>query len=222
MTSQVVWVEQDTPFSAIAAALREFRVSAFPVIDDAGVVIGVVSESDLLAKLALAGGDKGVPGMITGILHHQQMEKARAVTAADLMTSPAACVSPDDTVEHAASLMYLRRVKRVPVIDEAGHLAGIVSRSDVLSVYGRPDVEIGEEIRREIFQFETPADEGTLDVSVSDGVVTLTGEPRTCDQGHDIVSRVRHVQGVVAVRDRFDYPPPGPDAYDVAARFPID
>ena len=63
------------------------------------------------------------------------------------MTSPAATVSPDDTVEHAARLMYTRRVKRLPVVDAAGHLAGIVSRADVLAVYGRPDVEIGEEIR---------------------------------------------------------------------------
>jgi hypothetical protein len=87
------------------------------VLNEAGEVIGVVSESDLLAKLALGGGEDGMPGMITGILHQQQAAKARAVTAADLMTSPAATVSPDDTVEHAVRLMYLRRVKRCP----AGH-----------------------------------------------------------------------------------------------------
>jgi CBS domain len=48
MTGKVIWVEPDTPFAAIAAALHEFRVSAFPVLDDKGQVIGVVSESDLL------------------------------------------------------------------------------------------------------------------------------------------------------------------------------
>jgi osmotically-inducible protein OsmY len=57
---------------------------------------------------------------------------------------------------------------------------------------------------------------------VTDGVVTLTGKPRTCAQGHDIAGRARHVQGVVAVRDRFDYPPAGPDPFDVLARFPAD
>ena len=56
MTAKVIWVERDTPFTAIAAALRPVRVSAFPVLDEAGQVIGVVSESDLLAKLALGGG----------------------------------------------------------------------------------------------------------------------------------------------------------------------
>jgi len=222
MTTQVVWVEHDTPFAAIAASLRRFRVSAFPVLDDAGQVIGVVSESDLLAKLALAGGEGRMPGMITGILRQHEMEKARGITAEDLMTSPAATVSPDDSVEHAARLMYVRRVKRLPVIDPDNRLVGIVSRADVLSVYGRADVEIGEEIRNDIATCESPADAELFDVSVTDGVITLTGRPRTCEQGHDVVRRARHVQGVVAVRDRLTYPPAGPDPFDVLSRFPSD
>jgi CBS domain-containing protein len=222
MTTQVVSVEHDTPFVSIAASLRQFRVSAFPVLDDDGHVIGLVSESDLLAKLALDGGEGRMPGMITGILHQHEMEKARGITAEDLMTSPAATVSPDDTVEHAARLMYVRRVKRLPVIDANGRLAGIVSRADVLAVYGRADVEIGEEIRNDIATCESPADAERFDVSVTDGVVTLAGRPRTCTQGHDVVRRARHVQGVVAVRDRLTYPPADPDPFDVLARFAAD
>ena len=222
MTPNVITVGKGTPFEVIAAALREHRVSAFPVLDEAGRVIGLVSESDLLAKLALGGGEDGMPGMITGILYQKQTEKARAVTAGDLMTSPPVTVSADDTVEHAAQLMYLRRVKRLPVTDESGQLAGIVSRADVLAVYGRLDGEIREDIRRHILLTESPADPGTFAVSVADGVVTLAGQPRTCAQGHDIVRRARHVQGVVAVRDRFHYPPPGPDSFDAATRFPTD
>jgi CBS domain-containing protein len=222
MTSKVISVEQDMPFALLAAALREHRVSAFPVLDGAGQVIGVVSESDLLAKLALGGGAGGMPGMITGLLRQHEMEKARAITAGDLMTSPAATVSPDDNVEQAARLMYVRGVKRLPVVDTDNHLVGIVSRSDVLAVYDRPDVEIGEEIRNDIAVFESVADAERIDVTVADGVVTLTGEPRTCTEGHDIVRRAHHVPGVVAVRDRLDYPPPQPDAFDVLASFPPD
>jgi CBS domain-containing protein len=208
MTTNVISVERDTTFTAIAAALREYRVSAFPVLDEADQVIGVVSESDLLAKLALGGGEDGMPGMITGILHQHETEKARAATAGDLMTSPAATISADDTLEQAARLMYVRRVKRLPVVDAGNHLVGIVSRADVLAFYDRPDVEIGEEIRSDIAVCESPADAGRFDVAVADGVVTLTGRPRTCQQGHDIARRARHVQGVVAVRDSLDYPPP--------------
>lgn len=222
MTTQVVWVEEDTPFAAIAAALRDYRVSAFPVVDEAGKVIGLVSESDLLAKQALGGGEDRMPGLIGGLLRQQQMAKARAVTAAELMTSPAVTVSADDSVEHAAKLMYLRRVKRLPVVDARGHLIGIVSRADVLAVYGRPDAEISQDITDGILRAESPAEPGTFGVTVTDGVVTLFGQPRTCEQGHDIVGRARHVQGVVAVRDRFDYPPAGPAPFDVAAGFAAD
>jgi CBS domain-containing protein len=221
MNTHGIWVEQDTPFTAIAAALRQHRVSAFPVLDNDRHVTGVVSESDLLAKLALYG-RQDMPGMITGIVRHKQLEKARAVTAADLMTAPPVTVSPGDTVQHAARLMYLRGVKRLPVIDAGGHLAGIVSRADVLAVYDRPDPQIGEDIRTAILSTEQPATPGAFNVTVTDGVVTLTGQPQTRQQGHDIVSRTRHIQGVVAVRDRLDYPPPGPDPFDVLARFPAD
>jgi len=221
MTNRVISVKEDTPFTAIAAALREHRVSAFPVLDDAGQVIGVVSESDLLAKLALGIGDDRKPG-VTGILTWHQLEKAHASTARELMTSPACMVSPDDTVEHAAQLMYKRRVKRLPVVDADGQLAGIVSRADVLAAYGRPDTEIGEEVRNDIAVCESLADARRFDVSVTDGVVTLTGRPLSSEQGRDIIRRARHVQGVVAVRDRLDYPPPSSRDFDVLASFPAD
>jgi CBS domain-containing protein len=222
MTTKVIWVERDTPFAAIAAALHQYRVSAFPVLDETGQVIGVVSESDLLSKLALGGGEDGMPGMISGILRQHEMEKARAVTADDLMTSPAATISPDDTLEQAARLMYVRRVKRLPVVDADNHLVGIVSRADVLAVYDRPDVEIGEEIRNDIAVCESLADAARFDVAVIDGVVTLTGRPRTREQGRDIVRRARHIVGVVAVRDRLDYPPARPGVFDAVASFPVD
>jgi CBS-domain-containing membrane protein len=222
MTTQVIWVKQDTPFATIAAALRKHRVSAFPVLNETGEVIGVVSESDLLNKMALGGGEDHGLGMIGGIRRHKQLEKARGVTAGELMTAPPVTVSPEDTVEHAARLMYVRGVKRLPVVDAENRLAGIVSRADVLAVYGRPDAEISEDIRRSVLSTEEPAAPGTFDVSVAEGIATLVGRPQTREQGHNIVFRVRHIQGVVAVRDRLDYPAPGPDAFDVAARFAVD
>jgi CBS domain-containing protein len=223
MTPNVITVKKDTPFGAIAAALRQHRVSAFPVLDEASQVIGVVSESDLLAKLALGNGDDGVvPGMITGILRRQQLQKAQAVTAGELMTSPAYSVLPEDTVEQAARVMYLRNVKRLPVVHSGGRLAGIVSRADVLAVYSRTDADIAEEIRTGILASEAPANPGTLDVSVTAGVATIVGRPQTREQGQATIGRARHVQGVVAVRDRLDYPVPGPAQLNVLDGFPTD
>jgi CBS domain-containing protein len=222
MTTHVIWVEQDTPFAAIAAALHQYRVSAFPVLNQAGQVIGVVSEADLLAKLALGGGDDHVPGMLAGILHHQQLEKARAITAGDLMTAPPVTIAPDDIVQDAARLMYLRRVKHLPVVDADNHLAGIISRADVLAAFNRPDEDIRQEVMADVALDESPTHPDAIEVAVKDGIVTLTGTAETSEAAHEIVRRVRHIQGVVAVRDRLSYPPPRPASFDVLARFPTD
>ena len=203
MTTRVIWVKKDATFREMAVALHEHRVSAFPVVDDDRKVIGVVSEADMLTKEAL----DDEPGVISGILHRRDQAKARGVTAGDLMTTAVVAVRPDDTVEHAAKLMYDRRVKRLPVTDENGRLVGIISRADVLSVFDRTDHAIHQEITDDVILGE-----------FTGGPVGLPGDregrhrdagrrPETNETGHDIVRRVRHVQGVVAVRDRLDYPP---------------
>jgi CBS domain-containing protein len=104
MTTRVVWVTRDASFKEMAAALRENRVSAFPVVDEQNKVIGVVSEADLLTKEALIDEPEGLPAVITGILHRRDQEKARGLTAGDLMTRPPVTVHPGDAVEHAARL----------------------------------------------------------------------------------------------------------------------
>jgi CBS domain-containing protein len=225
MTTRVISVTKDASFRAMAAALREHRVSAFPVLDDDGKVIGVVSEADMLAKEALNSEPDGMPGMITGLLRHREHEKARGTTAGELMTSPPITVTPDDPLERAARLMYKRKVKRLPVVDANGHLVGIVGRSDLLSVFDRSDQDILREIRDQVMQRDLRTDPAAFSVVVKDGIVTLSGVAETSDFGHDIVQRVRHVLGVVAVRDRFSYPRPPERAdasFDVIASFPAD
>jgi len=207
MTTRVIWVRKDASFREMATAFREYRVSAFPVIDENRRVIGVVSEAYLLAKQALDGGYDGMPGMITGLLRRREQEKARGVTAGDVMTSPAVTVRPEDTVEHAARLMYTRKVKRLPVVDVGGHLVGIISRMDVLTVFDRTDAQIRNEILTDVLRGEFLIDPKEFKVTVKDGVVTLEGRAGTAVLGQEIVRRVRHVQGVVAVRDRLSYPP---------------
>ena len=225
MTTRVVSVTKDASFQAMAAALREYRVSAFPVVDDDGKVIGVVSEADMLAKEALDSEPQGMPGMIAGLLRRKEHQKARGTTARDLMTSPAITVAPDDTLERAARLMYTRKVKRLPVVDANGDLVGIVGRSDLLSVCDRSDGDIRREILDEVIKRELSTDPAVFTVVVKDGVVTLGGVAETSEFGHDMVQRIRNVQGVVAVRDRLSHPlPPEPAGgrFDVLARFPID
>jgi CBS-domain-containing membrane protein len=211
MTTRVIWVQQNAPFKQLAAALREHRVSAFPVLDESGKVIGVVSEADMLTKEALAGGYDGIPGVLTGLLRHKEQDKARGITAGDLMTAPAVTIGAQETVEEAARVMYKRKVKRLPVVDAQGHLTGIVSRADVLSVFDCSDDDLRQEITESVILGEFLSDPDTIAVTVRDGVVTMMGIPETDELGHEIVGRVRHLQGVVAVRDRLSYPPPSRD-----------
>ena len=225
MSTRVVSVTKDASFRSMARALREHRVSAFPVLDDDGRVIGVVSEADMLAKEALVSEPEGMPGMIAGLLRRKEHEKARGITAGELMTSPAVTVSPDDTLERAARLMYTRKVKRLPVVDANGHLVGIIGRSDLLAAFDRSDEDIRQEILDQVFRHGLHTDPAAFTIEVKDGIVTLQGTAETAEFGHEIVRELRHVQGVVAVRDRLTYPhraEPSDERFDVIARFPAD
>ena len=93
----------------------------------------------------------------------------------------------------------------VPVVAGDGTLVGIVTRSDVLSVYRRPDEAIAREITEDLILGTFRCDPTRFDVAVKDGVVTLRGTPETTLSGHDIVEAARHTEGVVAVRDRLSY-----------------
>ena len=206
MSTHPISVTKDLSFKEMAARLRELKVSGFPVLDDNGKVIGVVSEADMLVKEALGSGYHGLRGMIAAAAHRTERRKASGVTAGDLMTSPAVTVAAEDTVEHAAALMYTRGLNRLPVVDAAGRLAGIISRADVLAVFDRPDEGIRAEITSQVIpRLSEPS---WYSVMVKDGIVTVEGTPETVSIGHQVLARIRHVQGVVAVRDRLVYPVP--------------
>lgn len=204
MTTHVVAVRKQASFKEMAARLREHRVSAFPVLDDENKVIGVVSEADLLTKEAL---DLSSTGKVASMLRHREQAKAAGLTAEDLMTTPPVTVGPNEFVSSAARLMYTRRVKRLPVVDDDGRLIGIVSRADVLSVYARPDADIRHDIIDRVIIDTVLTDPARFTVTVKDGIVTVEGMPETASVGHDMIEEIRHVEGVVTVRDRLSYPP---------------
>jgi CBS domain-containing protein len=194
MTTRVVAVRSDTPYREMTALLRAHRVSGLPVVDAEGIVVGVVSETDLLTKL------------VVNRRPRRRHTPTGELTAADLMTRPAVTTSPDELVTSVARLMSSRKLRRVPVVDSQGHLVGIVCRSDVLSVFSRPDEDIRREITQDVILDGFFTDPDRLTVTVKDGIVTLAGAPGSVVLGGNIVDQVRHVEGVVAVRDRFTYP----------------
>jgi len=203
MTTLVVAVRKDASFKEMAATLRSRRISAFPVLDDQGRVIGVVSEGDLLVKEAVQADGAS---LFAALRHLREDDKAAGITADDLMTGPAVTIGPDAPVEEAARLMYDRRVKRLPVVNTAGRLLGIISRVDVLAVFNRPDEDIRDEVVHQVLPGITLVDPKAFTVVVSDGIVTIGGERQSDELGRAVMNAIRHVQGVVAVRDRLSGP----------------
>jgi CBS domain-containing protein len=209
MNARVIALKRTADFKEIISVLRQHRVSACPVVNDAGQVIGLVSEADLLFKEA----DPGTPcGSIRLRWKLSEESKVNAVTAGHLMTSPAVTIHPDAPVAVAARVMQDRRLKRLPVVTDDGTLLGIVSRADVLSVYERPDADILDEVRTVIMAREFGLDPANFTVTVTSGIVTITGMIKDLQTALELAARVRHAEGVVAVRDRLIVGETGSDA----------
>ena len=203
MSTHVIAVRRSAQYKEMAAMLHSQRLSAFPVIDENNKVIGVVSETDLLTKEALEG---SMPRAVQDLTRQRVWSQVNGITAADLMSKPAVTIGPGQTVTDAARLMYNRRVKRLPVVNDDGELIGIVTRSDVLSVYSKPDPQLRSEITEDLILGTFRCDPARFTVTVKDGIVTIEGTPKTTEVGLDIIDAARHMEGVVAVRDRLTYP----------------
>jgi len=196
MTLTVVAVGRDAPFKEIVETMGQWRVSAMPVLEGEGRVIGVVSEADLLPKEEFRDSD---PSLYEQRRRLSDVAKAGAVTAAELMSTPAITVHPDVTLAQAARIMAVRHVKRLPVVDDVGMLQGIVSRADLLKVFLRSDEDIEEEVRRTVVSYLFPGLSHAIHVNVHEGVVTLRGHIRDTSLISVAVRLVRAVEGVVDV-----------------------
>ncbi|MFG2309200.1 CBS domain-containing protein [Streptomyces sp. NPDC048566] len=208
MTRRVVALRTGAAFKEIVRTMRAWQVGALPVLDASGGVLGIVSEADLLAKEAYGEGDIGRYGQAR---RSADLRTAEAVTAGDLMSSPALTVPSGTSLAHAARVMARNRVKRLPVVADDGALLGIVSRSDLLKVFLRADDDIAADVRREAVLRLFGAHAGTVSVSVREGVVRLGGrvdEPALIPLA---VRLARSVPGVVNVECALTGPPRRPD-----------
>jgi CBS domain-containing protein len=199
MTHSVAAVGRDAPFKDVVTLMEERKVSALPVLEGEGRVVGVVSEADLLPKEEFRDSD---PDRFTQRQRLDDLAKAGAVTAEELMSTPAVTVHPDATLAQAARIMAQHTVKRLPVVNAEGMLEGVVSRSDLLKVFLRDDEELAEEVRHEVVDRLFPLSADHIQVEVAEGVVSLTGW--VDDNGLARVAErlARAVEGVVDVRCR--------------------
>lgn len=190
-------MRDDLPYLEIARLLAREHVGAVPVVDADDQVVGVVSESDLLAKVAFeASGHRSGP---LGRLRERQLHgKVRGETAAELMTSPAITVLPGATVAEAAWLAALSRLKRIPVADHDGRLVGVVRRDALLRALIRDDAGIRREIEGKIRAFCSPADRDTVEVRVHEGVVEFAGRMSKASMAR-LLAEVEDIDDVVEV-----------------------
>jgi CBS domain-containing protein len=204
MTTEVVAVQPWTPFREIVNRLAKHRISAAPVLDAEGNVLGVVTEADLLLKQEHPDLELNVP-LVWSRRRRLEREKAAAVVAGNLMTTPAVTVPPTATVTEAARRMHAAGVKRLPVVDEAGRLVGIVSRADLLKVFTRPDNAIRRDIMEEVIVGDFMMDPSRFFIHVDDGVVVLQGRVERRSLIPYVVRAVHGVEGVVRVEDRLTF-----------------
>jgi CBS domain-containing protein len=204
MTKEVVTVDEQASFKEVAKLLTGRRVSALPVLDGDGRVVGIVSEADLMLKEEFP---KGPPEarLLQGRHRRETRAKAAGGTAAEVMTSPAVTIGPDASVPEAARLLHRHGIKRLPVVDPAGPLLGIVSRGDLLKVFLRSDVDIAREVRQQVLVRSMWIDPDVVRVEVRDGVVTLTGPLERRSLIPIVVGLVRGLDGVVDVIDRLSF-----------------
>ncbi|WP_250516599.1 CBS domain-containing protein [Caballeronia sp. INDeC2] len=135
MTSPVVSVTPETKVHELARLLVQHRISAAPVVDQEGQVVGMISEGDLLHReeigtekrsrrswwLDMLGSDGGALDYI----------KSHATTVGDIMSRGAICVNEDTSLADIAAVLESHHIKRVPVLRD-GRLVGIVSRSNLV------------------------------------------------------------------------------------------
>ncbi len=208
MTAQVVTVQPDTSFKGMIERLAEHQISALPVVDPGGHLLGIVSETDLVRQEEhqprepapfLAG--------LTGLAGRRQRDTTHGTgtTAADFMSAPAVTIPPGASLFAAARLLHQRNVRHLPVVDHDGRLVGIVARRDLLSVFLQPEDEIRHEISARILHatFNLPAD--AVEVEVREGIVTLSGRVPWRSSAGEILERVRALDGVVDVVDRLSW-----------------
>ncbi|MFL4903777.1 CBS domain-containing protein [Streptomyces sp. MMS24-I2-30] len=202
MTHTVAAVGPRAAFKEMVRLMQDWKVSALPVIEGEGRVVGVVSEADLLPTEELR--DDPDVGYLR-LRRPADLARAEARTAADLMSSPPITVRAGAPVAEAARIMARAQVKRLPVVDEHQLLQGVVSRADLLKVFLREDEDIAEEIRREIVPDLFPAPTSDVRVEVHDGVAALHGRVRDSSLLPVAARLIRAVEGVVDVE--FDLTP---------------
>jgi CBS domain-containing protein len=204
MTNRVHVANPLTQFKLLFRLIEENRISAIPIVDQAGKPVGIVSESDLLLKerrLELESSNN----LLTGPRRRHDRAKAAGTVASDVMSSPPITVTTETSLGDAASLMQESHVRRLIVVDQRGRIAGIVSRSDLLQVFLRSDDDLRQEIVNRLIPAILSFPDDSIKVAVSWNIATLSGDVDLKCDAETLTRLTRELDGVVGVVDQLHY-----------------
>jgi CBS domain-containing protein len=203
MQAQVVTAAPDDTLKRAAGLLTSRRISGLPVCDEDGRVVGVLSEQDILWKEVCVPENEGrfQRALSRAYGYHQ---RCRAMTARDAMSVPAIVIAPNESLVAAARLMILRRVNRLPVVEE-GRLVGIVTRADLVRAFTRSDEEIEHEITEDVLETMLWVDRNSISLVVHDGDVSLSGKVENRTVAELVEGHIRRVPGVVRVQSQLTW-----------------
>jgi CBS domain-containing protein len=204
MSRDVVTVAPETTLKDVTKLLVRHRIAGMPVCVTGGVVVGVVSEADILWKeLGLRAGPRSMVDRILELAYEEEA-RAAATTAGEAMTSPAITVTPGASVARAAELMIEHRVNRLPVVAD-GRLVGIVARADLVRAFNRTDEEIEREISNDVLLHTLWVDPDSVSLVVLGGKVSVAGEVENRSTAELIEAYIRRVPGVVSVHSALTF-----------------
>lgn len=207
MTRHPVTISPDQTIHEAAARLTKYRISGAPVVAK-GELVGVISELDLMrAALAPAAIDRrrSTTATLLGLFLRGRLARVpEDATVASAMTRHVVTVEPTTTLSDAAATMQRSRLKRLPVVDDEGHLIGILSRADLVAAMARTDEELHADVLDAIALAGEEAIED-IEVEVHEGTATLRG---TADRKttKDVALRLAsQVPGVIDVVDALGF-----------------
>jgi CBS domain-containing protein len=206
MSTDVATVEPGTSLKEVAQILVERGISGVPVVNTDGEVLGVVSETDLLAKeRAEPPGAQGGPlAWLVDPIDIRARRKLSGRVAGELMSAPPVTIAPNRGLATTAGCMLDNRVNRLPVVLD-GKLVGIVTRADLVRAFARPDAELVREIREEVLGRKMLLDDYAVDVEVDAGEVVLSGVLGRRSQVELLPRLVARVAGVVGVENKLTW-----------------
>ncbi len=189
MTTEVIAVSRDTELREAARLMFRNRVSGLPVTEPDGTLIGIITEADFLR------------------LEVERQEGARdqVATVGEVMSIGVVTIRPEMEIYEAAKIMAVQEVKRLPVVDDDNRLLGVISRADIVSIFTRPDDVIEDEIREDLLRRVLFIDPDELGVSVTNGVVALSGEVGTRAEASMLEELTNRLDGVFGVETKLTW-----------------